>query len=486
MLSYLKSLLLENRGFKQTLAKNTFWLAVGQIGARFVRVILIIYAARVLGAEGWGIFSYALSVAALFTILIDFGINALITRESSKDLALQEKYFATGLIIKLVMFFLVAIILIFIAPHFLNLPAVIALMPIVAAIVGFDSLKDFGASLSRAWEKMEIEAYIQVATNVAIVLGGFLALHLANSPGSLAYGYMAGTVVGMLLAFYPVRSYFKNLKKSFSWSLVKPIFVSAWPIALLGLLASLMLNTDTLLIGWFLSAKEVGYYTSGQRIAQMLYMLPGIIASAFFPSFAKMTKEPERLRGILNKCLSLLNMLSLPAALGGAILAPQIIQMLFGREYLPGASSFLLLSLAIPFVFFSAVLSNAAFAIGQERKLFSYSILGFCGNAIFDLIFIPIWGIAGSALSTLINQIIITVYLYYSVKSYADFQTILKGSRNAITASILMVVAVVVSIKFNLSIYAILPIGALVYLSYLYYSREPMLKEFWSVFKNKS
>ena len=85
MLQKLKSFLFTNTSTRQTIAKNTFWLAISNIGGRLLRSIVIIYAARVLGANGWGVFSYAISLATFLTIFIDFGINAILIKESSQE-----------------------------------------------------------------------------------------------------------------------------------------------------------------------------------------------------------------------------------------------------------------------------------------------------------------------------------------------------------------------------------------------------------------
>ena len=58
---------------------------------------------------------------------------------------------------------------------------------------------------------MEIEAVVQIATNLIIVIAGFIALSLVPQAKSLAIGYVIGTGLGMLVAFYPFRRYFKGL-----------------------------------------------------------------------------------------------------------------------------------------------------------------------------------------------------------------------------------------------------------------------------------
>lgn len=415
-------LFFKNISVKQTIAKNAFWLIFGQIFSRFIRVAIIIYAARVLGVGEWGVFSYVLSLAGFFTVFADFGINAVITRESSRDIEKQKKYFSTSLFIKLVMIVALAFIIILIAPIFIKQKSIELLLPLAVFIIGFDVLRDFAASLSRAWEKMEIEALIQVITNTAIFIVGFIAIYFYPNAKSLLIAYVAGIGIGMISAFYPFRHYLTNLKENFSKDLIKPILYSSWPLGMMGLMGAIMLNTDSMMIGWYKNMQDVGYYAAGQRIAQLIYIVPGLIATAFFPSFARLINEKERFQKILRQSLQIIGLLALPLMIGGFFLSSFIIKLLYGAEYLPGAFSFQLMNLTYLPVFLSAILGNALFALNKEKNIFTYVILGICGNFLFNLLLIPAFGIEGAALSTIINQIIITIYLIYKLKKEIQFK----------------------------------------------------------------
>jgi O-antigen/teichoic acid export membrane protein len=78
MLHAIKQFLLHNTSTHQTILKNTTWLFSGQIIGRLLRATIVIYAARVLGANNWGAFSYALGIAAFLTVFTDIGVNAYI------------------------------------------------------------------------------------------------------------------------------------------------------------------------------------------------------------------------------------------------------------------------------------------------------------------------------------------------------------------------------------------------------------------------
>lgn len=483
MILRLKSFFLENRTPRQTVAKNTFWVFFGQITSRLIRVGLIVYAARLLGATNYGAFSYALSLAALFTIFADFGINALITRESSKDIRVQNAYFSTGLVIKVVMIIFIAVFVVAFSPLLFKQKIVAELMPLVILIVGFDSLRDFGASLSRAWEKMEIEAFIQIITNVFIVAAGFFALYLSPTAKALSWGYAVGTGIGMISAFYPFRHYLKNIG-SFSRKLIRPIIVSSWPLGVLALSGIIMLNTDNIMIGWIKGITDVGYYSAAQRIAQLIFLVPAMIMTAFFPSLAKFSNQKEKISALVEKSSILLLIIAIPLTVGGVMLAYQILNLLFGSEYLSGANSFKIMGLMYVPVFLSTVFGNALFAINREKVLLKYAFLSIVGNFLLNLLLIPVWGIVGSALSSLAVQTIITFFVFLELKKSLRFNIISRIKKILISA-LIMGIGIYVALIFGINIYLTLIIAILLYLSSLIAFKENILLEIKNILIHK-
>src|SRR3989344_3044722 len=81
----IKSLFFDNLTIGQTIFKNTFWLALGEGISKLLRAALLIYAARALGAEEYGEFSFALAFIGLFAIFSALGLPRIVVRELSRD-----------------------------------------------------------------------------------------------------------------------------------------------------------------------------------------------------------------------------------------------------------------------------------------------------------------------------------------------------------------------------------------------------------------
>ncbi|MBU2101465.1 oligosaccharide flippase family protein, partial [Patescibacteria group bacterium] len=218
--SKLGKFLLDNTTTSQTIAKNTFWLSFGEITGRLLRVGLIFYAARVLGAAGYGVFSYMTSLAGILTIFADLGLSGILIREGAKSEELRKTYFATSLFIKLIIVTGSFVVIILVAPLITDIPLSRTLIYAVGLLIVFDSLRGFGNAIFRAEEQMQYEAGTSILTQIIIVAGGIYTLTFTPSPESLAISYATGSAVGLIIVSYLVRKYIRGVFKFFRKDLI--------------------------------------------------------------------------------------------------------------------------------------------------------------------------------------------------------------------------------------------------------------------------
>ena len=79
-----RTIFFENNSLKQTLFKNTFWIAGSSFLSKFLRAFLVIYIARILGPTDYGRFAFALAFVSIFVTFLDLGLSSIITRELSR------------------------------------------------------------------------------------------------------------------------------------------------------------------------------------------------------------------------------------------------------------------------------------------------------------------------------------------------------------------------------------------------------------------
>jgi O-antigen/teichoic acid export membrane protein len=473
-----KSFLLKNKSAKQTVAKNTVWLSVSNYGGRLIKAAIVIYGARVLDTAGYGVFSYALTLAGFVSLFLDPGINSILMRETAKSSDEERmEVFSTTFVMKVGLIACGVLAVIFIAPYFSTLPGAIALLPLVALILSFDTFRGFFSALMDAHEKMEWDALAFLITNLAIVIFGFAFLAISPTARSFTWAYVIGTGIGALAAFIFVFPYLKRSLSHFSAKLVGPIIRSAWPFAVIGALGLLLTNTDILIISWMRSASDVGVYSAVIRIVQMLYLVPGIIQTATLPVFSRLAKKDnEKFRSVFERTLGFIFLASAPLALGGVILGTQVMGIIFGPAYRAGGMALKVLMVSMLFDFPASIIAAAVFAYDHQKGLIISSTIAGVANVLFDVLLIPRFGITGSAFATLGAQILSNWYLWHMMKKINYFavfgrirRIIVAGAVMGAISAILFVVGVNVLVNVAAS--------ALLYFVILWMFREPLLIE---------
>ncbi len=461
---------------QRTIVRNAAWLFSGQALGRLIRAGFLIYAARLLGASSWGAFSYALGIVTFLTILSDIGVNALLTREVSRDQSLLTRYLSTAFYLKLALVATFSLLTLALLPLLtLRIPEARVLIPLLLFVYAFDALRDLGVALIRALQTMRGEALSLLATNIAIFGFGILLLRASPSSASLSVAYALGTLSGLVWTFVALRGELSGLLTRFDASLLYPLLTSAWSFGLVGLMGTLMMATDTIILGLLVSPAEVGFYAAAQRPAQLIYLIPNLIAIALFPALARVNRDAAAFRGLVESGLATALLLALPLAAGGALLASPLMTLLYGAAYLPGSSTLLILSLTFLTVFPSVIVVHALFAHERPQNFLPYVALGLIGNILLDLVLIPRLGIAGSALASLINQSLVGTYGLYRLYRLAPFSIIPRLPHLAIGAGVMTVIVLITSTTFALPVILVVPLGGIAYLGTLLALKEPSL-----------
>lgn len=383
------------------------------MGGRLIRALIVIYGARKIGAAEYGAFSYALSLAAVFGILADLGLDAAMIKEASAHPEKSHQYFSTALAVKIFLIISTVLLVIVAGPSFSNLESANILLPIVITILVLDTLREFGFAINRSHQKMEKEALVNIITNIGIVVFGVWLITISGTAWNLAIGYALGTAIGSFVGFYVIRQYVFGIFKDFRLSLALDLIKIGWPLAFAGILGTLMINTDTLLLGLWKTELEIGFYSAAQRPVSTLYGLLGILAAVTFPIVANLVKtDKERLRALLSKTIHFSFLVAAPLVVGGLIVAEPLMIFLFGSSYASAALIFQILLLSLFANFATVTLTNVLVAYSRQRWVLVLSVVGLIGNAILDIVFIPIWSGAGSAFSTFLIQTLVAILLW--------------------------------------------------------------------------
>ena len=475
----------DNKTVRGTIFKNFIWLITGNAGSRFFKALIVIYATRRLGVDGYGVFSYVLGLAGFFTFFKNIGVDGILTREVAKRPEEKHIYLSTSFWIEIFLLIITTLLIIFVAPLFSGVKSAVALFPFVALIFIFDDLRDLFVAFFRGKEKMEFEALIITAGNIALVFFGFIALYFWPTPKSFIAANSAASFVGVLIAIFLLRSFIKGIVKNFKRKLVTPILKSALPFAIGGLAGAFLFNVDIVMLGWWRTTEEIGLYSAAQKLVGILAIFPGFIAAAIFPSLSRFAhSDHERMKVIFKGSLKIIFIVVFPLIMGGFILKNSLIGFIFGSNYIPAANIFGILIFSILAVHPLPILSNLLFAFDKQSKMIKYALISSLCNLILNFLLIPEYGMMGAAIATLISFFVYIILLWLAIKRMYEFY-ILSELVKPVIATVLMGFFAYFLKYLGIHVLVNVIISGIFYFLCLYLLREKILEEFFVIFKNK-
>lgn len=406
-ISQITKYLFDNHSLKQTIFKNTFWLTIGTGASRVLNFVLMVFVIRILGATEYGKFSFALAFVSLFTVVADLGISTMLVREFAKEKE-REKEFYSLISLKIILG-LGMLILTIIGALFVTADTNIQKMIFILALYALtNSFIDTVYSFFQSRQKMEYQALAAVFGSLCLAVLGFFIVFYFPSARNLSLAFMSAGLITLffLMIFFhqrvlPLRvAWQKNIWKKF-------LFLS-WPLAFTSFFALLYTYIDSVMLGYFGQIRENGFYNAAYRIAWMAYIFTGLAVTSFYPVLSRAFEESkERLQQIWNAQMELMTAFALPMMIGGIILAPRIIEFLYGKEFLPSVLALQILIVMSGILLLYAAFYQVLIVANHQKKLILAALFGAVVNIALNIILIPKYSLYGAAIASCITQLLL-------------------------------------------------------------------------------
>jgi O-antigen/teichoic acid export membrane protein len=198
--------------------------------------------------------------------------------------------------------------------------------------------------------------------------------------------------------------------------------VRAWlPVAVAMLLLNgaqmMRLNTDLLLVGWFLEPRDVGIYTAAVRTSTLVAFVMTVASIVAQPDLAAM--HAEKRQADLERFVSAATRSIFVASLAiGTLLGVfgYWVLELFGTEFVAAYPAMMVLIAAHVLVAGSGPMTSLLTMTGHQKSAATIVVVSVCSAGILNAALIPPLGILGAALATGANLLATQVALWFSVK----------------------------------------------------------------------
>ena len=378
------------------------WGLVSTSSQQILRVVFTVAVARMIGPSDFGIAATAAIYVGVTALFIDSGFGAALVQKSEIDDDDVGSVFWINMFVGAAMVVVTLVSAPWIADYFHTpeLTAVLRVSSILVVINAFDVVPTAILNRALAWRPMAI------SQTVGVLIGGVASVVAA----AMGAGYWAVVIqaivigvvdTGILIAYTgapPMKASLRRIRElwSFTW----------------GLMGSRSLryfseNIDNVLVGRYLGTADLAFYALAYRLLKLPVRLIGqVVNQVALPAFSRMQDDLKRLRHWFLTASRTMATGSYGPVVLGVLLMPDLIPLLFGREWEPAVLPTQLLALVSMRQMVMMLIGPLFQAVGKTHQLFYWTIVAVAANVTGIVIGLQ-WGIVGVAAGVTISMYVL-------------------------------------------------------------------------------
>jgi O-antigen/teichoic acid export membrane protein len=431
-----------------TAVKNVLFSLVNNVMGLLSSVVISVIIARYLGPKNLGSYHLVTWTISIVMLIVNLGIGMSLMKHVAEYSARNDHRSIAGLI------------------NFLMR------MRISVAVAATSFLIIFSGTIAGYFNLAEARQYFIWAA-IAILPSSFNEIFSASLVGIQKYQYstmislvmtpltfvlslavlMAGHgIIGLIV----VSTFTSTIKSIINYWAARRENLLDWSVRLpssmrsgitrfnLGVIAMNFLDSivwqrsEVFFLGKFRTMPEVGFYSLAFGFTTTtVSFLASAISSVLIPIHSKAfgAEDNSGMEKIYQKSIQYLAMVSLPIAIGGAVLADRIVLKLYGVEYLPTAMAMSVLFLSSAAGRIGAAFASVMYSANKVNIKICTALIWATVNITLDLLLIPRYGVMGAVIANSATQLMgvftgpfIIYYLFRFGFPFAEFLRVLASA----------------------------------------------------------
>jgi O-antigen/teichoic acid export membrane protein len=312
--------------------RGVSWTAVSQVLSQLATIATTVILARLLMPSDFGVVGMAALYTGLVAMLGQIGMGAALIHRQDVGQTELDTVFWTGIAVGSVIA-LVSVVLAPISEWFFSAPLIVPLIRVSSAVFVFDSL----GAVHRVLMQKEMEfgrlAKAEVGSMVAYACTAMTLALLGAGVWAIVVGRVVASAVQAVLVWRvePWRP-----RRQFSKDAFRNLFGFGARVWAFNFVNYVRENVDNLAVGRMLGATQLGFYAFAYDSAAFpRRQLQNVVGRVMFPAFSKAQDDNAVLRSTYLKVIRYISLLAFPALSGLAMVAPELIPLVYGDKWIP-------------------------------------------------------------------------------------------------------------------------------------------------------
>lgn len=377
----------------------------------FIGLILTVIIARNLGPEGRGLYAVAVTLSSIGVQLGNIGLHASNTYYVSIDRKCLPNIVGNSLLVSFVFAGIAVVALrLFLGLYDIYTPISGLLLTMSLAWVPFGLaymlLQNIliGIQEIRFYNIIEIFGRIlTVSLMCSLLLIGFVNVETIFLSGLISL------IICLIWILLKLKT-FINAPPYPSLVLLKKNIGYGFKAYLAALFSYLVIRADIILVKYMLDSEQAGYYSIAASMADMIIMLPSVVAVILLPKLTVIESKEEKWSRAKEVTVGVV--FAMVPLLGAAgLLANIIIKVLFGEGFIPATSAFLLLLPGLLFLGIQTVVVQYLNSVGFPMLVVIIWAFSCVINIALNVVLIPLYGINGASISSSISYLVVFILI---------------------------------------------------------------------------
>lgn len=401
---------------KNKVAKNAGWIIVCKVVQSLLSLVIGSLTARYLGPSNYGLINYASSIVAFVVPIMYLGINNVLVQELITHENEEGEVIGTSITLSACSAVLcivgVAFFVLFVNASERDTIIVSILYSILLIFQSFD--------LIQYWFQAKFLAkYTSITMLVVYVIVSAYKAFLLITAKSVYWFALSSAIDYFLIAAILMIIYKKlgGQKLSFSFSAAKRIFSKSKYYIVSSLMVTIFAKTDSVMIKLMISNEANGYYSAAVTCAGVTgFVFAAIIDSARPSIFESENVSVELFEKNVVRLYSVIIYFSLLQCIGITVFAKLMVYIIYGKSYFDAVAPLRIIVWYTTFSYLGSVRNIWILAEQKQQYLWIINLSGALANVALNFVLIPVLGINGAAIASLITQIFTNVIVGFIIK----------------------------------------------------------------------
>lgn len=315
-------------GLGSRIAVGAAWMIALRLLDRSIGVLSVVVLARLLVPADFGLVAMATAIIAVVELLSSFNFDVALIQNQQAPRSLYDTAWTLNVAMAVLCAVLAAAAA-YPASAFFGEPRLGPLLLLLSLATLARGFENVGVVAFRKELQLDREFRFLLARRIGVFVVTVSTAIVARSYWALAAGIVVGSVWGVLLSFllHPFRPRFGLRARG------ELLHFSKW-LVFSNVVETLASRAGDIIMGKSLGAGPLGLYNLAHEVSHLPSTeLSAPINRAVYPGYAKVAADQAQLKGRYLEVLGLLALLTMPAAVGIALVAPLLVPLLLGDAW---------------------------------------------------------------------------------------------------------------------------------------------------------